>query len=149
MSGTRFGRMHFIFKLASVSVAGVCLTVLVIPATTGSATTLPTSGQALFLEHCAQCHGQDGTGNGPMAKDLKATPADLTAISKRANGHFPADRVVEIIRYGGNVTGHGPQDMPIWGKVFNKEGGGGTGGDTYSRRAVVELLKYLQTIQKN
>jgi len=149
MSGPRFGRKICTRKLACLIIAGVCIATLQFPVAAVSAKTLPTSGRELFLEHCAQCHGDDGTGNGRMAKVLNVTPADLTAIGKRANGHFPADRIVEIIRYGGNVTGHGPQDAPIWGKVFNKKGGGGTGGDAYSRRAVVELLKYLQTIQKN
>src|SRR5260221_6255298 len=77
------------------------------------------SGQELFREHCAQCHGADGTGSGPMAKILRVHPADLTAISKQASGQFPADRIVEIIRYGGNIQGHGDQVMPIWGKVFS------------------------------
>jgi mono/diheme cytochrome c family protein len=117
-----------------------------------SAKTLATinvpSGRELFREHCAQCHGADGTGNGPMAKVLTIAPADLTEISKRANGKFPADRVVEIIRYGGNVTGHGSQVMPIWGRVFSSEGGGGKVGNAYSRRAIVELKRYLETIQK-
>jgi mono/diheme cytochrome c family protein len=106
------------------------------------------SGQDLFSEHCAQCHGAGGTGDGPMAKVLNITPADLTAISKRAGGKFPADRVSEIIRYGGNVSGHGSQVMPIWGKVFSNAGGKGKGGGAYSRRAVIELLRYLETIQK-
>ncbi len=59
-----------------------------------------------------------------MAKVLNVAPADLTAITKRASGNFPADRVVEIIRYGGDIGGHGSQVMPIWGLVFSKEGGG-------------------------
>jgi mono/diheme cytochrome c family protein len=106
------------------------------------------SGQELFHEHCSQCHGTDGTGNGPMAKALTTSPADLTAISKRANGAFPAERVSEIIRYGGSVTAHGSREMPIWGKVFSDEGGSGKAGGAYSRRAVIELLRYLETIQK-
>ena len=106
------------------------------------------SGQELFREHCAQCHGDDGTGNGPMAKVLNVAPADLTAITKRASGKFPADRVVEIIRYGGDVTGHGARAMPIWGLVFSQEGGAGKIGGAYSRRAVIELLHYLESIQK-
>ena len=68
-----------------------------------------------------------------MAKVLTVAPADLTEISKRANGKFPADRVVEIIRYGGNVTGHGSQVMPIWGRVFSSEGGSGKVGNAYSQ----------------
>jgi mono/diheme cytochrome c family protein len=106
------------------------------------------SGQQIFQDHCATCHGADATGNGPMAQVLKVAPADLTKISVRAGGTFPAGRVVEIIRYGGNVQGHGSAVMPVWGKVFSSEGGGGKGGGAYSRRAVVELKRYLETIQK-
>jgi hypothetical protein len=54
---------------------------------------------------------------------------------------------VEIIRYGGNMAAHGTAVMPVWGKVFSDEGGG-KGGGAFSRRAVVELKRYLETIQK-
>lgn len=106
------------------------------------------SGQHIFQDHCATCHGTEGTGNGPMAEVLKIPPADLTKISVRAGGTFPAARVVEIIRYGGNMAAHGTAVMPVWGKVFSEEGGGGKGGGAFSRRAVVELKRYLETIQK-
>ena len=106
------------------------------------------AGREFADTQCAQCHGVDGTGSGPMAKILTVHPADLTAISKQASGKFPADRIVEIIRYGGNIQGHGDQVMPIWGKVFSSEGGGGKGGEVYSRRAVVELKNYLEKIQQ-
>jgi mono/diheme cytochrome c family protein len=105
------------------------------------------SGKDLFLEHCAQCHGSDGTGNGPMARLLNVKPADLTTLS-RATGKFDAARVADIIRFGGDVSGHGTRAMPIWGLIFSKEGHGGTVGAAYSRRAVVELKTYLQSIQK-
>lgn len=104
-------------------------------------------GAELFREHCAQCHGADGTGHGPMAKIMIVRPADLTAISKANGGTFPAERIAEIIRYGGNIQGHGGQ-MPIWGKVFSTEGGSGKGGGAYSRRAVIELKSYIQSIQR-
>jgi len=106
------------------------------------------SGQELFQERCAICHGIDATGNGPMAQVLKVPPADLTGISKRAGGIFPAARVAEIITFGGNVAAHGTQTMPVWGKVFSDEGGRGKRGAASSRRAVVALKRYLETIQK-
>lgn len=106
------------------------------------------SGQELYLDRCASCHGKDATGNGPMASALKVPPADLTGISKRAGGTFPAPRVVEIITFGGNIAGHGSQAMPIWGKVFSSEGGGGKRGAAASRRAVIALKRYLDSIQK-
>jgi putative copper export protein/mono/diheme cytochrome c family protein len=37
------------------------------------------TGRALFAEHCAACHGSEGRGDGPAAKNLLPPPADLTA----------------------------------------------------------------------
>ena len=152
MGNSYLKRLGYVGTFAGLGFAIVWISVAEMSITAASARTLAMievpSGQELFREHCAQCHGSDGTGNGPMAKVLTVAPADLTAISKRADGKFPAARVVEIIRYGGNVTGHGSQAMPIWGEVFSQEGGGGKGGGAYSREAVVELNRYLETIQK-
>lgn len=105
------------------------------------------SGFSLFSEHCAQCHGVDGTGNGPMAKILTVHPADLTSLSKKNGGEFPAARIADIIRYGGDIQGHGDHIMPLWGRLFSSEGGAGKGGGAYSRRAVIELKNYIETIQ--
>lgn len=106
------------------------------------------SGKELFRQHCAQCHGDDATGNGAMAGSLNVKPADLTTLSQRANGTFEAPRIAEVIRYGGNISSHGTRAMPIWGLVFSQEGQGGKGGAAYSRRAVIALKNYLETIQK-
>ncbi len=35
-------------------------------------------GEALYSKHCMQCHGENGTGDGSMAKTLDPPPADLT-----------------------------------------------------------------------
>jgi putative copper export protein/mono/diheme cytochrome c family protein len=37
------------------------------------------AGEALFAQNCATCHGPDGHGDGPAAKDLQPPPPDLTA----------------------------------------------------------------------
>ncbi len=31
-----------------------------------------------FEDHCLPCHGEEGKGDGPLAKDLKTRPKDLT-----------------------------------------------------------------------
>ncbi len=106
------------------------------------------SGEQLFQDRCASCHGADATGNGPAAAGVTPPPADLTRISERAGGTFPAARVVEVITYGGKVAAHGTGPMPIWGKVFSVEGGRGKIGAATSRRNVIALKRYLETIQK-
>ena len=35
-------------------------------------------GQAVYVQHCALCHGDTGTGDGPAAASLLPPPADLT-----------------------------------------------------------------------
>lgn len=108
----------------------------------------PEFGEALYRARCASCHGDDARGNGPAAGSLSVPPADLTQISKRAGGSFPHARVVEIITFGGNIAAHGSGPMPVWGKVFSEEGGGGKIGATHSRQSLIALKRYLETIQK-
>jgi mono/diheme cytochrome c family protein len=42
-------------------------------------------GKKLFLSQCSMCHGDDGTGNGEVAQELKANPPDLTKAETVAN----------------------------------------------------------------
>ncbi len=46
---------------------------------TGFAADAITRGAALYPAYCASCHGADGHGDGPMARNLTVPPADLTA----------------------------------------------------------------------
>ncbi|HXZ85411.1 MAG TPA: c-type cytochrome, partial [Myxococcota bacterium] len=47
------------------------------------------AGKDLFEQHCELCHGEDGTGHGPLSDDLRYPPADLTGIALRRAGTFP------------------------------------------------------------
>jgi hypothetical protein len=47
------------------------------------------AGKTEYLSSCADCHGPDGKGTGPLASKLKTKPADLTIIAKKNNGVFP------------------------------------------------------------
>lgn len=38
-------------------------------------------GRAGYNRHCRSCHGNAGLGDGPMAKQLKTFPGDLTAAA--------------------------------------------------------------------
>jgi len=35
-------------------------------------------GKKIFLSQCAMCHGEDGTGKGDLAEEMKLSPPDLT-----------------------------------------------------------------------
>jgi hypothetical protein len=72
-------------------------------------------GREEFLRSCALCHGQDGSGLGPMASKLQMKPADLRSIAKRNRGVYSSDTVYEKIdgRKASNL--HAQSAMPIWG----------------------------------
>ena len=75
-------------------------------------------GKAEYQSGCASCHGINGKGDGPVGKDLKTRPADLTVLAKKNNGVFPVNAVYQIIDGREPVAGHGTREMPIWGWRF-------------------------------
>jgi mono/diheme cytochrome c family protein len=93
------------------------------PTKTGPKANIP-AGKELFLQHCSVCHGVDAKGNGSMydpesaEPSRRVPPADLTTLSKRNAGKFPADRVRDAIYSKGSIPAHGTPDMPAWGNVF-------------------------------
>jgi mono/diheme cytochrome c family protein len=76
------------------------------------------SGQEMYTNYCAVCHGKDGKGGGPAADALKTPPTDLTTLSKKNGGKYPALHVTSVIRGEGNLPAHGSKDMPVWGPLF-------------------------------
>ena len=52
------------------------------------------SGDKLFGENCAYCHGNGGKGDGPNAARLTPAPADLTKISTNEDG------IAAVVRNG-------------------------------------------------
>lgn len=81
---------------------------------------LPVSGAELYREFCATCHGRDARGNGPAAPALQKVPPDLTRISERNGGAFPAERVKDYISGESSLLSHGSREMPIWGPIFRQ-----------------------------
>ena len=91
-------------------------------------------GRRLYVSYCQLCHGTDGRGDGPLAKAMKISPADLnTTVRSRS------DTILTKI-----ITGEGRQTitgrdrhnllsdaMPEWKDVF-------------SRSQVEELIAYLR-----
>jgi mono/diheme cytochrome c family protein len=95
------------------------------PARTGPKANLA-AGKELFRQHCSVCHGVDGKGPGPgsmydpesIEPGKRVKPADLTVLSERNSGKFPADRVRNAIYNKDSIPAHGTPDMPAWGNVF-------------------------------
>ena len=110
---------------------------------TGPIKQVPASdAAAMFQTYCAVCHGREGLGNGPAAKALIRTPADLTKISARNGGTFPDVRVKRYIEGLDEVPAHGTRDMPMWGDLFRS-----LSRDTAQIR-VQALNDYLKSLQK-
>jgi len=70
-------------------------------------------GERIYAEHCTQCHGGLGRGDGPAAKGLSPPPADLTL--RTATGPLPAD-YYRRVTYGTPGTA-----MPAFGSVLTAD----------------------------
>ena len=89
-------------------------------------------GRALYLAHCASCHGAD-------AKGSSAT--DLTGIGAR-DGSFSALHVANHIT--GRRDGLDNGTMPCWGRVHVRRWPGGEGPALLQ---TWKLAKYLEFVQ--
>ena len=102
------------------------------------------SGRNLFATYCASCHGITGRGNGPVAEELRQSPADLTQFARRNGGIFNGARIHSIID-GRAVKAHGTMGMPVWGDAFKWREG--LPEDAIKAR-IEALVRYLETIQE-
>lgn len=106
------------------------------------------SGAQLFQRFCASCHGKAGKGDGAVAPYFKLLPPDLTRITRRSRGTFPAERIRRVIDGRENVPPHGAREMPVWGTEFTA-----AAPDPASARATADanialLVEYLRSIQE-
>lgn len=104
----------------------------------------PASGKEMFVNYCASCHGGDGKGNGPAAAALKTAPTNLTALSEKNGGSYPAMRISSILRGDAGVPAHGSKEMPVWGPLFRSVSGGDEG---QVQQRISNLTKYVETLQ--
>jgi mono/diheme cytochrome c family protein len=78
----------------------------------------PTSGNGMYVAYCASCHGKDGKGDGPAAPAMKTPVTDLTILTVKNGGTFPAAHIASMIQGASMVPAHGSEDMPVWGPIF-------------------------------
>ena len=104
------------------------------------------SGEQMYKDYCASCHGADGKGRRPVPAYLTKQPPDLTMLAKSHGGTFPEEYVATILRFGLGLPTHGTSDMPVWGPIFQQL-------DNYNEAAVQRRIKnlcdYLDSIQRN
>lgn len=108
-----------------------------------------------FATYCAPCHGADGKGDGPIAGRLNIETADLTRISQRNSGTFPAADVYNKIEGLTMPQAHGSREMPVWGDVFVSQAVGTTTSLADARAAAQKaearigaLVDYLRSVQR-
>lgn len=101
------------------------------------------SGEQSFRVYCSSCHGRQAKGDGPLAKDLRTQPANLTELSERNDGEFPFEMVIDTIDHGRTVRGHGNKDMPAWGDAFEMT----EQSEEAARRKMEEVAHYLWSLQ--
>jgi mono/diheme cytochrome c family protein len=134
------------FHLAFVAAAGL---VLAVPALAQQPTIkkepikpmIDVAGSATFNAYCTVCHGAQGKGDGPAAKALVKPPADLTQLTRKNNGTFPAFAVKATVVGDQAPAAHGTRDMPMWGPVFRSTEG------TASELRIKNLVDYIESIQ--
>lgn len=101
------------------------------------------SGEHIYKQYCASCHGEDAKGHGPAAGSLKAFPPDLTTLASRHDGKFPYDYVSDVLLMG-PIAAHGSAAMPTWGPLFSyldKHNEGAV------RQRIKNLSSYLASLQ--
>ena len=112
-------------------------------------------GEFEYTNSCAQCHGADAKGNGPVAPFLRDAPPDLTTLKKNNGGVFPVDEIYSIVDGSTSTqTGVHGRDMPLWGERYRsrlKEDPDNfySSADTaaYAGTRILALIGYLSTLQ--
>ena len=99
-------------------------------------------GRVEYRSSCAACHGIDAKGDGPVSKELKTRPTDLTVLSKNNKGVFPYDMVYKTIDGRGSTVSHGTREMPIWGYRF------GPAEAFRYRNRILAVIDYLNRMQE-
>jgi len=100
-------------------------------------------GLVVFTEHCADCHGRSGRGDGPRVKELTVRASDLTRLAERNGWAFPAATVARVIE--GTDRIHQAGEMPLWGDVFRSDPA--VASDEAVKQRIQALTLYLEFIQ--
>jgi mono/diheme cytochrome c family protein len=107
----------------------------------------PLDGAALYATHCSLCHGRFGEGDGILAPSLAVVLQDLRYLSRRNNGEFPRDFIVNIIDGRAVRAAHGPEGMPVWGAEFARGKPIGEQTEQAIESHIQALAQFLESIQ--
>ncbi|MDH4193158.1 MAG: c-type cytochrome [Nitrospirota bacterium] len=85
----------------------------------------PKKGKTLYAQHCLNCHGTGGKGDGPIGQSLIPPAANLTLLGKKSD-----KAILDTIRNGRAGTA-----MPSWKAYLNQS-------------AMRDLLAFLRTLSQ-
>jgi mono/diheme cytochrome c family protein len=101
------------------------------------------AGRDTFQLYCSPCHGRTGKGDGPVGPALTTKPADLSRLTERAGGTYPAERIrAAVTGTSRPLPAHGTTDMPVWGRLF-----GALDSDARVRERIANVVSYIETLQ--
>jgi len=118
-----------------------CLPLLLLAAGGALAAAVPEAADPVAaqrgVEHyrifCANCHGAEADGNGPIAKLLRIAPANLTVLARMHGGQLDAVRVLKALD-GRHLVG-GDQKMPVFS-------------ENLQINTALDIVEFLKTIQQ-
>lgn len=102
-------------------------------------------GEALYLNHCAGCHGDAVDGNGPLANAMIMKPKNLSLLAAENKGVFPMLTVIMRIDGRDPLVSHG-SPMPVYGQFFEGDDTAlktAAGQPIMTSRAIADLVAYL------
>ncbi len=107
------------------------------------------NGEIAFALYCVSCHGESGSGDGPVASALKTPPTDLTQLSAQYGGIFPAEEIYAYVDGRKDVEAHGTREMPVWGNIWSDVDGDEAQemAESYVDVRLRELVEYIRTLQ--
>lgn len=114
-----------------------------------SATAQDESGEALYMNACAVCHGATAAGDGPLAEFMTVAVPNLRQLSQRNDGIYPMLQVIQTIDGRSGIRAHG-SEMPFWGTQFKAdavEDAGVYGSEVIVRGKMLSLALYLEEMQ--
>ena len=128
---------------------GFLLLILMLAATVRTAAAQ--SGIRDYQNHCAECHGLGGKGDGPsrLTIPMNPPPNDLTQMARKNGGKFPFDEVVDSIDGRKNIPSHARLQMPFWGTTLQKPGKEFTPeSDAEVKKRIDAMARYVESIQQ-
>lgn len=91
------------------------------------------AGRDLYNGSCWVCHGPEGNGKGPAARNVDPPPRDFTSPEFRIAGR--EEEVYRTISMGAAAAVHGSAYMPAWGTQL-------------SPQQIRDVMAYIETFRK-